>query len=202
MKQTHQAVFWGENSPQIYLHQLTATSDDAPAISVAISFGQDFACLSYFIECTDWLHLTQTGNQNTRQDYLWEQNCLECFFEFANQTDYIEMNFAPNPINDGNNHFNLYHFDDYRTPSILPPRQISGQVVAICPDHLQTGNTHTYHLKVIFNHQYTPSISKINPCVILYQNSQPIFYATHHANPPDFHNKAFWQAVHTDQTSS
>lgn len=201
MKQTHQAIFWGEHSPQIHLYQLTATNNDAPAISVAISFGQDFACLSYFIEPTDWLHLTQAGNQSTRQDYLWEQNCLECFFEFANQADYTEMNFAPNPANDGNNHYNLYHFDDYRTPNTLPPKQTSGQVVAIL-EHLQTDNTHAYHLKVSFNHNHVPNISKINPCVILYQDNQPIFYATHHANPPDFHNKAFWQAVHTDQTSS
>lgn len=71
-------------------------------------------------------------------DYLWEQTCLECFIaggsinnsdfiEKNKSTGYIEINASPN------GRYALYQFDDYRTPSTLPPtplRQTNGQTLA------------------------------------------------------------------------
>ncbi|WFF38162.1 hypothetical protein LU290_07840 [Moraxella nasibovis] len=199
MKQTHQAVFWGElwgkkskSPPQIHLYELVATQSDAPAVSVAVSFGQNAIHLSYFIEPADWLHLPTIGSQNARQDYLWERNCLECFFEFGGQDGYAEMNFSPNPASDGCNLYNLYHFDSHRTPNVMPPRQLTGQIIT-----RQTNPSlgmHAYHLTVVLDRD-VQTISKINPAAILYQNGKPIFYAIRHANPPDFHNKHYWAQV-------
>lgn len=55
-------------------------------------------------------------------DYLWERTCLECFIsskavgiDETKTISYIEINASPN------GQYALYHFKNYRTPSILPP---------------------------------------------------------------------------------
>lgn len=53
-------------------------------------------------------------------DYLWEQTCLECFIssqalDDENKNRYIEINASPS------GQYALYQFDNYRTPSTLPP---------------------------------------------------------------------------------
>lgn len=47
-------------------------------------------------------------------DYLWQHTCLECFIG-GKSSEYIEINANPQGP------FALYHFDDYRTPDIMPP---------------------------------------------------------------------------------
>ncbi len=61
-------------------------------------------------------------------DYLWERTCLECFIsgnaiidnenQNENQNRYIEINASPR------GQYALYQFDDYRTPSMLPPLRL------------------------------------------------------------------------------
>lgn len=55
-----------------------------------------------------------------RQDYLWQADCFECFIAKDSQADspYLEVNLATN------GEFNLYYFDSYRTPNVLPPRRL------------------------------------------------------------------------------
>lgn len=53
-------------------------------------------------------------------DYLWEQTCLECFIgsrftDDGNTRGYVEINASPS------GQYALYKFDNYRTPSTLPP---------------------------------------------------------------------------------
>lgn len=188
----HQAVFWGDKElPQIYAYQLTATLPNAPQVQVLASFDTHHIHLSYFIEHANWLTLPSNAAHSHRQDYLWEQNCLECFVEFKDRTDYLEMNFSPNELGNG---YNLYHFDDYRTPNIIPPQRADGHLISII-DGGKPGY-HSHHLSIVMPDDFDcTKISKINPCVILYQDNQPCFYAVQHASPPDFHDKAFWQAV-------
>ncbi|WP_323841667.1 MULTISPECIES: hypothetical protein [unclassified Moraxella] len=203
-KAIHQTVFWGDiASPQIHSHTLTATEPNSPKIDVAISLQDDYgtnisgANISYFIKRTDWLHLPNLSKDSARQDYLWQGNCLECFFGFDECTDYVELNFTPHSIG---SLYNLYHFTDYRTPNIMPPAQTNGQIIikSIENDEMSkiTSSHHVYHLTVIFD---TPAfrgkskpINKINPAVILYKNDTAIFYAKNHTNPPDFHDKRSW----------
>ncbi len=150
---------------------------------VVASVMGDTLYLSYFIECCNWLNVTRTHTLS-RQDYLWQANCLECFFDFG-QNAYFEMNLSL----DGQ--FNLYEFDNYRTPSCLPPRWADGMVFMI--DGNFAPNHHTYHLGIKLDNYHALSIHKINPVAILYHDGEPIFYAKSHVKPPDFHDKTYWQ---------
>lgn len=186
----HQQFFWGKSSPQIYCQPLHATSaKDAPDISVAFSINHtdNALCLSYGIKHRAWLDFNESSTMLTacdvRQDYLWEQNCLECFFDFGD-AGYIEMNFSPKGV------FNLYQFSRYRTPDALPPQRADGHLQMACPTD-DAHACHIYHLKILLK-QDISQLHKIHPCVILYHDGQPIFYAHQHASPPDFHDKTFW----------
>lgn len=55
-----------------------------------------------------------------RQDYLWQHTCFECFIspDSQPQRPYLEVNLAPS------GQFNLYYFDNYRTPNTMPPRRL------------------------------------------------------------------------------
>ncbi|AMN68252.1 hypothetical protein [Psychrobacter sp. P11G5] len=69
----------------------------------------------------DWPAWQQT--QVSFNDYLWEQTCLECFISSKaigdnETTSYIEINASPN------GQYALYKFNDYRTPSTLPPEAL------------------------------------------------------------------------------
>lgn len=52
-----------------------------------------------------------------------------------------------------------------------------------------------YHLSVTLDNITNMTIGKINPTAILYRDGAPIFYAAQHADPPDFHDKTFWQDI-------
>lgn len=210
-KQAHLNNLWGLEDfhhnpadPNKYnLWQLNsfATNLPYPLVYVAISKAGDCLQLSYFIEKKPWLHLENfQPNQFDRRDYLWEDNCLECFVELSNDMVYLEANVSP----DGS--YNLYRFDAYRTPDTMPP--FEDKLAMLLPQVTQSealDNWYQYHWTIKLA-EYRPfythergkdcTISKINLCVILYQDidgeKQPIYYAVKHANPPDFHNKDYW----------
>lgn len=50
-----------------------------------------------------------------RQDFLWESTCFEAFISTPNKTKYFELNLSPSLA------WNLYRFNDYRTPNDMPP---------------------------------------------------------------------------------
>lgn len=183
--QAHQAVFKQSNQ-SAKLFELMATTKSAPSISVVASVHKHALQLSYFIANNEYLAFTPTSNPLVRQDFLWENHCLECFLHLQNsdETGYFEMNFSPKGF------FNLYQFSDYRTPSGLPPVWADGDLTLI---QATSGQFDAYHLTLTLANQTTLAIKQINPTAIIYQNGEPIFYAAKHANPPDFHNRAFWQ---------
>ncbi len=187
----HRQAIWGKVAPSLLQsYVLTATKTNAPNIHVVISVMGDTLYLSYFIcRCdgfgVDWMDVKQALTL-TRQDYLWEADCLECFFDFG-QEGYFEMNFSPN------GGFNLYQFDGYRSPSHLPPTWADGMV--FLTDDQSTSDYHTYHLGIkLDNHPNLP-IHGMNPAAILYHDGTPIYYAVRHAAPPDFHDKDYWVAL-------
>ncbi len=198
LKQTqikqHQAAFWGEHTTLITHTPLTAicalNHAHIPAILVAYSLMDNCLQLSFFIEKKPWLTLSPFATNNLkRTDFLWQANCLECFVEFDHEQGYHEINVAPN----GN--YAIYQFDDYRTPDCMPPKHGDGTVFVV-PTAKNDDNDRFWvrHWAVKFPH--TQPISKIHPAAILYHKDTPIFYAHKHANPPDFHNKAYWQTPH------
>lgn len=144
--------------------------------------------ISYFIKKTPLIDLTINHKSFKQADFLWQENCLECFVEYDGADGYFEANVAL----DGR--YNIYHFDSYRTPNVMPPRQAK-------PDDVLMG--HFAHENDVIDGFYSRHIrltsgnaipTRLNPAVILYPDGkQPIFYATKHANPPDFHDKRYWQ---------
>lgn len=199
-KNSHSSAFWGENqSPHIALFTLhahqTDECSDVPEVVVTISQQGATLCLSHFVKMTDWLTFDDLALLH-RQDHLWEKTCLECFFEHNHAHAYTELNFAPSGA------FNVYHFDDYRTPNTLPPtRDESVSVYAVKGGDL--AGWHVRHVGVDFGDklgefakQSKPfALTKLNPTAILYKDGTPLFYAVEHATPPDFHDKQFWQTL-------
>ncbi|MDO5651335.1 MAG: hypothetical protein Q4G13_04265 [Moraxella sp.] len=202
----------GEHSLGVYslgTYSLTPHSptpnigEHAPNVVVCASYKDNALQLSYFIERCAWLDIPAPSQQRVgvRQDYLWQADCLECFFDTADDTSYLELNVAF----DGS--FNLYQFDDYRTPSIMPPQQAMGELSTFVADELtitKHGSATQFsvrHLTVkiatkMNTETKTPTsmqLHHIHPCVILHLDHQPIYYAIQHACPPDFHDKAYWQ---------
>lgn len=183
----HRQVIWGKATPPtLHTFALTATKPNAPTISAVASVMGDCLYLSYFIERYDWLDFKPIYKLS-RADFLWEKDCLECFFDVGGD-DYFEMNFSP----DGK--CNLYHFDNYRTPDSLPPVWADGMVFVANSEPI--ADYDVYHLGIKLDNIHKLSIHKINPTAILYRDGEPIFYAANHANPPDFHDKNFWQNFH------
>lgn len=151
---------------------------------VVASVQGDCLQLSYFIDnkLKDKFNVV-SDTVLTQADFLWEKTCLECFFDVG-QADYFELNFCPIGA------YNLYHFDEYRTPNTLPPKRADGMVFLVqCNNKLPYLS---YHLGVKLDNIHTLTPNKINPTAIVYDSSTPYFYATKHKNPPDFHNKSVW----------
>lgn len=174
----HHAVIFG-TLPTVYA--LTPNIKAAPTVLVGITVQKDCVELSYFIEKKDWLcDFSYRASRFVRQDFLWEQNCLECFVAHAD--GYLEMNVSFDGA------YNLYYFDGYRTPNVMPPVCDTKATLALKYSHLD--NFLVRHISLQLNDARTPT--QINPTVILYQHKQPIYYAVHHATPPDFHNQRYW----------
>lgn len=192
----HKQAFWSNsNNPPIKVFELTPhITGNFPKVFVAVSQQGMSICLSYFVQKAKWLDFNTLNQEKIeRQDYLWEQNCLECFFELNHQNGYLEMNSSPNGA------YNFYTFDDYRTPNTIPPKHDNW--LSICQlDNYHLNDWHTRHISVQFDDYFAQfakpnhicKITKRHPTAILYQNGEPIYYAIKHASPPDFHNKAYW----------
>lgn len=187
-KERHRHAIWGQATPSsLHSYALTPTHTDVPSIHAVASVMGDTLYVSYFIEHSDSLDCCTVDVPQrvtlTRQDYLWQANCLECFFDIG-QEGYFEMNFSP----EGG--FNLYEFEGYRTPSHLPPRWAEGMVFMLHDTTLL--GYHTHHLGIKLDNHPSLPIHRINPAVILYHDGTPIYYAIRHASPPDFHDKDYW----------
>lgn len=196
--QAHLHTFFGANQPldndtNIFnrYFELNANTNLDLGIGVVLSTENDCLQISYFIAKDNLaktsidLDNSQT-NSPSRNDFLWKQNCFECFFDTGDKA-YFELNFAPN----GN--YNLYRFDDYRTPNRQPPTWADGTIEQL--DGGLAGHQ-SYHFNIKVNTILAMDIVYINPTAIFYQNDgTPHFFAVKNANPPDFHNKAFWQEL-------
>ncbi len=124
----------------------------------------------------------------TFKNYLWEDTCLECFLGKQGENGYIEINASPK------GHYAVYQFSDYRTPSSLPPTPLQttqGQGKIEWLKHTQK-----YERQFSFDLSQLPlnlaDFDLINPCVILYLENKPLFYANKHADPADFHQQQYW----------
>lgn len=134
-------------------------------------------------------------------DYLWQQTCLECFIT-DNKSSYIEINANP----DGR--YALYYFDDYRSPSALPPSPLLKSSsknraniywkVSDCDNGIQKDSTYFKRSFAICLAQLPFDLldadyqTLINPCIILYFNDTALYFATNHASPADFHQRRYW----------
>lgn len=186
----HIHSFWGsdcasDEPPLVRYFSLTATQDDGASIDVVVSTQGDTLQLSYFVGQNGvWQNNGTFDKSLMRADFLWEQTCFECFFDFGGD-GYFELNFSPKGA------YNLYRFDAYRTPPTLPPNWADGNVSTIQGVAMDAYDV--YHLTVKLNNTPAMDIYKVNPTAIIYQDGTPNFYAVRHATPPDFHDKAFWQ---------
>lgn len=59
----------------------------------------------------------QPSSQPQRRNELWKSTCFEAFIQPKGAKTYWEINLSPE------GHWNVYSFDDYRTPS--PPKEAS-----------------------------------------------------------------------------
>ena len=181
-----------------------------PAITASVSVVDGAVQVSFVVEKTCHTQdvfavadLDETAKRLSmrRADFLWQQDCFECFIGQADTPAYLEIN--ANTAGE----FNSYQFDDYRTPDVMPPVAnhaydvqsfVHQDEVAFCFGfevvNFQAVNEAT---------ETTTSIDvarlKINPAVILYPvidgQAVPIYYAYQHAVPPDFHQQAVWQSL-------
>ncbi|MGM8884755.1 hypothetical protein ACS8FD_02315 [Psychrobacter sp. 1U2] len=135
------------------------------------------------------------------EDYLWEQTCLECFIT-NNPASYVEINASP----DGQ--YAVYQFTDYRTPATLPPTPLlikdsQGPVRIQWHDTaLTSSDILTKQRRVSISLDKLPypilnpdSTALIHPCVILYFNEIPLYFAPYHASPADFHQRKHWSML-------
>lgn len=175
--------------------------------------------ISYFIPRFDWLaparwQVSATDSAAAFQllprvpdECLWQADCLECFFAWAEDSRYIEINVSA----DANNaRFNAYQFIDYRTPNTLPPPTTQQFVVqSIVADSIdkQFADFYVRHVAVCLAdgaHELTAFVPKlIQPCAILYRSTNnqtdqadhAVFFAPQHTTPPDFHHQPVWQIL-------
>ncbi|MGP4951196.1 hypothetical protein [uncultured Psychrobacter sp.] len=173
-----------------------------PSLQLEYSIKLPSQALAARLDWPDW------QPQHVRfQDYLWEHTCLECFIQGITHNDdsrYIEINASP----DG--HYAFYEFHGYRQPDSMPPvplikRDDKGYANIVWTDSVWTDTDDTHpHLyqrsftialsqlpKSIFDKQ-TLTIKRINPCVILYFDDTPLYFACQHATAPDFHDQRYW----------
>ncbi|OOS23326.1 DOMON domain-containing protein [Moraxella pluranimalium] len=176
-----------------------------PAITASVSVMDGAMQVSFMVEKTchtkDVFAVADLGESAKqlpmcRADFLWQQDCFECFIGHMDEPAYLEIN--ANTAGE----FNSYQFDDYRTPDVMPP----------VANHAYDVQSFAHQDEVAFCFGFevaneatetTTSIDvarlKINPTVILYpvidSQAVPIYYAYQHAVPPDFHQRAVWQNV-------
>lgn len=134
-------------------------------------------------------------------DYLWQQTCLECFVS-SDERSYIEINANPN------GQYAIYHFEDYRTPACLPPMPLltnnKDKARLYWHQTKLTGkaNKKSYRRRFALSLKDMPyellaanTQALIHPCVILYFAGTPLYFATAHALPADFHQRRYWSSL-------
>lgn len=151
-----------------------------------------------------WQPLPNKKHDIHFSDYLWQDNCLECFIGHDQQKQYVEINASPG------GDYAVYHFDDYRKPSTMPPRPLLTQqqpnpdimtpATIQWHDHDMSLNFMGLYERIFsFNIDQLPTsyqhFNLINLCVILYCHHIPLYFAVQHDDPPDFHQKDLWLAV-------
>lgn len=128
--------------------QVKVTLVQTPTPHLWLTYYIQLACSSLAAQL-DWPSWKQSHVNFA--DYLWQQTCLECFIagsittDNSIATDYIEINVSPS------GHYALYQFDNYRTPSYLPP-----------PPLLQTNSGERAYISWIKNSSDTPYPSPAN----------------------------------------
>ena len=171
-----------------------------PAITASISVAEGAVQVSFIVEKTSAsAHLqAQSGElKPIRADYLWQKYCFECFIQRIDEAAYLEMN--ANLTGE----FNIYQFDAYRTPPIMPP--MASQDYAL-QSFVDADDHHLYfavEISPLFEQglqtQWLAQGLNVNPAVILYPiidgEAVPVYYAHRHATPPDFHHSAYWQRL-------
>ena len=171
-----------------------------PAITASISVAEGAVQVSFIVEKTSAsAHLqAQSGElKPIRADYLWQKDCFECFIQRIDEAAYLEMN--ANLTGE----FNIYQFDAYRTPPIMPP--MASQDYAL-QSFVDADDHHLYfavEISPLFEQglqtQWLAQGLNVNPAVILYPiidgEAVPVYYAHRHATPPDFHHSAYWQRL-------
>ncbi|MDO4426914.1 MAG: hypothetical protein Q4B88_02180 [Moraxella sp.] len=161
---------------------------DCPRVAVHADLQGNHLTLSYHINKKspyDWAVFNPHNCQHA--DFLWEKDCLECFIGIDEHA-YFEVNASPNGA------FALYHFESYRNPAHLPPKATKAldfQWKNIGLNQPEDGwFVSEFCFQIGLPSGFIPTT--LNPTVILHPDGEPIFYAHTHANPPDFHDKAFW----------
>lgn len=111
-----------------------------------------------------------------RADELWKTTCCEVFFGRPDEKSYWELNLSP-----GKMKWNLYFFDDYRTPQ--PPKRANDftlSSIRVSQDLLTC--------KLISKSEI-PSL-QASLCAVIRTKSGPQYYSvTHAAEKPDFHDR-------------
>lgn len=216
----HQALFAHRAIETVRTFPLIAVIDgdfvhldkvvSVPAITASVSMVKGAVQVSFVVEKTchtkDVFAIAGLGESAKRlsmrrADFLWQQDCFECFIGHMDESAYLEIN--ANTAGE----FNSYQFDDYRTPDVMPPVAshvydvqsfVHQDEVAFCFG-FEVANFQAVNETTKTATSIDVARLKINPTVILYPvidgQAVPIYYAYQHAVPPDFHQQAVWQSV-------
>lgn len=178
---------------RLFILQDSQDSNDSPKVHAFISqdtHHKSVINVSFMIEKVDGLQFNDFHHDKiAKADNLWQETCLECFISLDNER-YLEVNATP----DGRHA--IYEFDGYRTPSPpTPSDKISLSWRADDNDNTLVYERHfSLDMSAVANVlDLTQSKTLISPTVILMINNKPHYFATHHGDEPDFHDKRHWQ---------
>lgn len=171
-------------------HQNTANSPKVHAFISQDMHQKNVINVSFMIEKVDGLQFNDFHHDKiAKADNLWQETCLECFISLDDER-YLEINATP----DGR--YAIYEFDDYRTPN--PPSPSDKVTLSWRADDNDNTLVYERHFSLDVSAMadfFDPVLSEtlISPTVILMINNQPHYFATHHGDDPDFHDKRHWQ---------
>lgn len=146
--------------------------------------------ISFMVEKVDGLSFADFNESNiSKANNLWQETCLECFISLADER-YLEINVAP----DGR--YAIYEFNSYRMPSTpVPSDKITLSWRADDNDNVLVYERH-FSLDISTIADLLDPVlcdTLLNLSAILVIDGQPHYFATHHGNKPDFHDKDHWQ---------
>lgn len=121
----------------------------------------------------------------SRQDYLWESTCFELFVQAVGVSEYLELNLSPALL------WNVYSFDNYRSPAQMPPRRDDRlKVLSLEVD------THTRQLVAVVDWSgcfVAGQALRIGlTCVLKDRAGQCSYWALRHGGEPNFHRASDW----------